>query len=82
MQFLIDECVGSTMSDWLKSEGFATFSVFDQLRGASDNEILEKCFSDNYILITADKDFGDMVFREQKQHKGIVLIRCNPNNFK
>ncbi len=27
------------------------------------------------ILITNDKDFGEMVFRERRPHKGIILLR-------
>ncbi len=69
------------MSDWLKNENYEVFSVFEQWRGASDDAILEKCHQENYILITSDKDFGEMVFRNQCVHNGIILVRCSPNNF-
>ena len=26
-------------------------------------------------MITCDKDFGDMVFRERKPHSGVILLR-------
>lgn len=81
MRFLIDECVGSTVASWLNSENHEVFSVFDSWRGASDDEILEKCEKEKYILITSDKDFGEMVFRSQKIHHGIILLRCEPNNY-
>lgn len=82
MRFIIDECVGTTMVQWLKSQNHTAFSVFDDWRGATDDDILKKCFQEKYILITSDKDFGEMVFRNQKVHSGIILIRCQPNNFK
>jgi predicted nuclease of predicted toxin-antitoxin system len=66
----------------LKSEKHEVFSVFEQWRGVSDNEIIEKCQNEDYILITSDKDFGEMVFRNQKVHNGIILLRCEPNIFK
>lgn len=66
----------------MKSEKNEVFSVFEQWRGASDDEIIVKCQNENYILITSDKDFGEMVFRNQKVHNGIVLLRCEPNIFK
>ena len=33
--------------------------------------------SDNYILITNDKDFGDLIFRSRRPHKGIILLRLD-----
>ena len=81
MRFLVDECTGTSVSDWLKSESHDVFSVFEEWRGASDDDILEKCKNENYILITSDKDFGEMVFRNQKVHSGVILIRCVPNIF-
>ena len=81
MRFLVDECTGTSVANWLKSQNHEIFSVFDQWRGVTDDAILEKCYKENYILITSDKDFGEMVFRNQKVHNGIILIRCNPNNY-
>ena len=82
MRFLVDECTGTSVADWLKSEKHEVFSVFEQWRGVSDDEIIEKCQNEDYILITSDKDFGEMVFRNQKVHNGIILLRCEPNIFK
>lgn len=81
MQFLVDECVGSSVSNFLKSKNHVIFSIFDEWRGAKDDEILDKCFKENYILITSDKDFGEMIFNQQKRHKGVILLRCEPNKF-
>ena len=45
------------------------------MRGIDDNDITQKAFDDNWILITNDKDFGEQVNRERKPHHGIVLLR-------
>ena len=82
MRFLVDECVGTSVAEYLKSNKHTAFSVFEEFRGASDDELLQKCYSENYILITSDKDFGELIFKNQKKHKGIILLRCNPNTFK
>jgi len=34
-------------------------------------------FSQSRVLVTNDKDFGEMIFREGKAHKGAVLLRLN-----
>lgn len=36
----------------------------------------------NALLITEDKDFGELVFRLQMPHKGILLIRIEEKNYK
>lgn len=81
MRFLVDECVGPTVALWLHKQNHEVFSVFEKWRGASDDEIIHKCHDENYILITSDKDFGEMVFRSRKVHSGIILLRCEPNTF-
>lgn len=81
MKFLVDECTGTSVAEWLRAENYEVFSVFDEWRGASDEEILSKSFNEDYILITMDKDFGEIIFRHQKPHKGVILIRCEPNTF-
>ena len=75
MRFLVDECTGTKVADWLKKQNHEIFSVFDEARGMDDRTILEKCFTENRILITTDKDFGEMVIRENKPHKGIIFLR-------
>jgi predicted nuclease of predicted toxin-antitoxin system len=30
MKFLVDECTGTSVAEWLKSEGYQVFSVFDE----------------------------------------------------
>ena len=77
MRFLVDECTGSKVAQWLRDENHQVFSVFDEARGMTDNEVLEKAFSENWILITNDKDFGEMVFRERREHHGVVFLRLD-----
>lgn len=75
MKFLIDECAGPAVAKWLRSQGHDAFSVYDQARGISDDAVIAKAYSEDRILITADKDFGEKVYRENKLHKGIILFR-------
>ena len=77
MKFIVDECVGPIVARWLEEQGYNVFSVYDQARGVDDNFVLQKAISEGRILITSDKDFGDMVFRDKLEHKGIVLLRLS-----
>ena len=75
MRFLVDECTGPLVANWLHDQGYEVFSVYDQARGLDDDKIIEKAFIENWILITNDKDFGEKVFRERQPHRGIVFLR-------
>ncbi len=77
MRFLVDECTGPAVARWLREQGFEVFSVFDQARGSDDEVILQKAFAENWILLTNDKDFGNMVFRERRPHRGVVFLRLD-----
>lgn len=75
MRFLVDECTGSKVAQWLRVENYEVFSVFDEARGMTDDEVLVKALTENWILITNDKDFGEMVFRERRNHHGVIFLR-------
>ncbi|MBE9211630.1 DUF5615 family PIN-like protein [Plectonema cf. radiosum LEGE 06105] len=77
MRFLVDECTGSTVARWLRDQGYEVFSVYDEARGISDDEVLQKALNENWILITNDKDFGDKIFREGSLHRGIIFLRLD-----
>ena len=75
MRFLVDESTGPTVAHWLHKHKHEIFSVYDQMRGMEDVDIITKAFSEDWILITNDKDFGEKVYRELYQHKGVILLR-------
>ncbi|MBT4855953.1 DUF5615 family PIN-like protein [bacterium] len=75
MKFLVDECVGPSVARWLVNNGYDAISIYDDgLAGIDDNSVLEKALLENRILITSDKDFGDMVFKDKKPHCGVTLL--------
>ena len=75
MRFLVDECTGNAVANWLRKEGHDVVSVYQEARGISDDAVIKKAFSENRILITNDKDFGEKVFREKLPHHGVIFIR-------
>lgn len=77
MRFLVDECTGSKVANWLRGENHEVFSVFDEARGMTDDEVLTKAFVENRILVTNDSDFGEMVFRERRKHHGVIFLRLD-----
>ena len=77
MRFLVDECTGPAVAEWLRQQSHEVFSVYDEARGLDDDSVFNKAYTDDWILITNDKDFGEMVYRERRPHKGVVLLRLD-----
>ena len=75
MRFLVDECTGPAVAKWLREQGHEVFSVFDEAKEITDDEILKKAASEGWILVTIDKDFGEMIFRERRPHHGVIFMR-------
>ena len=75
MRFFVDENAGVAVASWLRNQEHEVFSVYEEARGIDDDAIIQKTFDENWILITSDKDFGEKVYREQRSHHGIILLR-------
>ncbi len=75
MRFLADECAGPGAATWLRGQGYEAFSAYEQSRGADDDVLIKKAFTEDWILITNDKDFGEKVFRERRPHRGVIFLR-------
>ncbi len=75
MKFLVDECVGLGIAEWLNDQGHDAIAILAVSPGISDDAVLAKALLENRVLITMDKDFGDLIFRNDNEHCGIVLLR-------
>ena len=79
MRFLVDESTGKRFHRLLIHAGYDSVFVGDVLSGCDDEEILSKAESEKRILITDDKDFGELIFRLNKPASGVILFRGSKN---
>ena len=75
MKFLADENFDRPVIFALRMAGFDVLSVSESFSNAVDEVVLSKANQENKILLTADKDFGELVFRLKLISTGIVLLR-------
>jgi predicted nuclease of predicted toxin-antitoxin system len=82
VRFLVDESVGTRLADWLRSQGHdATAIARDYPASLPDDEVLALAEREGRILITNDTDFGDLVFRARRPHRGVILFRLATETF-
>ncbi len=75
MRFLVDECTGPTVAQWLHDQGHDVFSVYDDARGIDDDQVIQTALDQERVLITNGKDFGEKVYKDNRPHFGIILLR-------
>lgn len=75
MRFLADECCDAGLVKALRTDGHDVLCIAEQCAGSSDNDVLLLAYNEGRILLTEDKDFGELTYRLRKPSAGIVLIR-------
>lgn len=75
MNILADECVDRGIVNRLRDDGHEVSYVVEMSPGIMDEEVLALARADNTLFVTADKDFGELVFRQGYVKRGIVLYR-------
>jgi predicted nuclease of predicted toxin-antitoxin system len=75
MKFLADENMDVAIVERLRQDGHQVWYVVEMEPGIPDDEVLALANREGAILITADKDFGELVFRLRYLATGIILIR-------
>ena len=75
MRFLVDESVGNRFANLMKNSGYNTIFVGDVMPEVDDALVLSFAEREMGILITADKDFGELIFKIGRPSAGVILIR-------
>ena len=75
MRLVADEGVEREIVEQLRRDGFDVLYVAELDPGISDEQVLSHSNNETVLLITSDKDFGELVFRQKRVHAGVILIR-------
>lgn len=80
MRFAIDACVPEQLAEALRRLGADVISAAGR-PAMPDEEILRGTVVHDRVLITSDKDFGELVFHRKQAALGIVLMRFDLSSF-
>lgn len=78
MRWIGDECVDAALVRRLRDAGHDVVYVAEVASGATDAQVLRRAQGESRLLLTEDKDFGDLVFRSHMAVPGLVLLRLDP----
>jgi predicted nuclease of predicted toxin-antitoxin system len=74
---IADECVSRHVVERLRSKGFDVAWIARNRPGITDAEIIRTAAKEDRVLITEDRDFGELVIRQRYQIRGVVLMELD-----
>lgn len=74
MRFLTDRCAGRRLAEWLRNEGHDVVEARVLGPDPGDKALLERAEAEDRVLITLDKDFGELIYLRRVSHAGLVLL--------
>jgi predicted nuclease of predicted toxin-antitoxin system len=77
MILLADEGIDREVVVYLRSKGHEVFYIAEMAPSITDDEVLDIARTRNTVLVTSDKDFGELVFRKKQLHSGVLLLRLS-----
>ena len=80
MRWLADECVAVPLVAFLRGEGHDVLYVAESAAGLSDSDVIALALRERRLLLTEDKDFGELIFRRERNVPGLVLMRIALDN--
>ena len=75
MKFLLDESVDARVAVYLRSRGHDVTAIFEDRPSLPDHDVLSIASSEQRILVTNDRDFGELIFRHRQAHAGVIYLR-------
>lgn len=75
MKLIADEGVDKQIVDALRGAGYDVLYAAESDPSGPDDVLLRKAAAEARILITSDKDFGELVYRQKKATQGVLLLR-------
>lgn len=80
MKLLADECCDVLVVTGLRNDGHDVVYIKETAPGSDDESVLNLAAGEQRVLLTEDKDFGELVIRLKLPAYGIVLLRVNASD--
>ena len=72
---LADENIPKKALETLRQQGIDIISVADFSTGLSDQDVMKTAIRENRVIITFDKDFGELIVKRRLKPPGLIFLR-------
>lgn len=76
MKLVVDENLHAGAVARLRAAGHDVIWIAELAPRLKDNLVLQQASDAGALLVTEDKDFGELVFRQRLISSGVILLRC------
>lgn len=78
---IADESVNKNLIIALREAGYKVLSIAEENAGMSDVNIVKQSLLPPRIIISEDKDFGELVYHHKVSVIGIIFLRYRPHEY-
>ncbi len=72
---MADESCAGPVIRALRETGHDVIAIAESATGASDEAVIERAFHQGRVLITEDRDFGELVYARGRSSAGVVFVK-------
>ncbi|MEL6820692.1 MAG: DUF5615 family PIN-like protein [Calditrichota bacterium] len=81
MRFLCNENIPLEPIHKLRSYTHDVYSIMENNSGISDSDVMELAIKSNYIILTFDRDYGELIFKKKLPvPPGVIYLRFIPTH--
>jgi predicted nuclease of predicted toxin-antitoxin system len=75
LRFVADENIDRQIVERLRQDGHVVLYIAEIDSGVNDQDVLKLANNEQAVLLTADKDIGELVYRQRLVHPGVIFLR-------
>jgi uncharacterized protein with PIN domain len=75
VKLVTDESCAGPVIRALRDAGHDVLAIAESVPGASDESVIERAFGEGRVLITEDRDFGELVYSRRRSSVGVVFVK-------
>ena len=75
MKFLADESCAGPVIFALRQAGHDVLAIAEVAKGAVDERVIGRALSERRVLITEDRDFGELVYARGRRSAGVIFVK-------
>jgi predicted nuclease of predicted toxin-antitoxin system len=75
MNFLADESCAGPVIRALREAGHHVVAIAEVAKGTTDEQVVERALKERRVLITEDRDFGELLYARGRSAAGVIFVK-------
>jgi predicted nuclease of predicted toxin-antitoxin system len=75
VEFVADESCAGPVIRALRAAGHDVIAIAESAAGTADEAVIEQALEHGRVLLTEDRDFGELVYARRRSSGGVVFIK-------